>query len=376
MLASMRGLAAFAFSLVTLWVPSAANAAVTGSWSGTANSIHRGHSGCVRSGSGSFALALTEQDGSVTGVATLEVEFLDTQCQPVSRETFRLPLTGTVAGNTLKATVLVPFADDDPIVAISATVNGSTMSLTFTSQETTASAVLSQTSTTPPDSRFAGAWSGNYLYTEVFNDECPVVGTFSGPISGTFFQAGTEISAFVTFFDTKHFDGASVSCRLHEHYDLTAFMSGTVSGNTAIGPAAPVWRSEVLDDSNRPEPMTLTVSGNTVTGVIIDRTEQPFATFTIFRNSAAPPPLVMRFDAPAPSITAGQSSTLRWDTFNATSVTIDHGVGTHGASGSVTITPLVTTTYTLTATVSGGTATARTTVTVLGGATKRRSVRH
>ena len=369
--ASMRGLAAFGFSLVTLWVPSTANAAVTGSWSGPGNSITRCRNGVVRSDSGSFALALTEQDGGVTGLATLEVAFLDADCQLVSREMFWLPLTGTVGGNTLTATVLVPFVDDDPVVAISATVNGPTMSLTFTAHETTASAALTQTSTTPPDSRFTGAWSGNYLMSDGFNDPCPVV-TSSGPISGTFFQAGDEIAAFMTFFDTKHFD--PFPCRLHEHYDLTAFMSGTVSGNTAIGPGAPVWRSEVLDVSNRPVPITLTVSGNTVTGVVGE--EGGFATFTMSRNSATPPPLVTRFDAPAPSITAGQSSTLRWDTFNATSVTIDHGVGTHGTSGSATITPLVTTTYTLTATVSGGTATAKTTVTVLGGGSKRRSARH
>jgi len=66
------------------------------------------------------------------------------------------------------------------------------------------------------------------------------------------------------------------------------------------------------------------------------------------------------------SITSGQSSTLTWSTTNATSVSIDNGIGTVAASGAVTVTPTTTTTYTLTATGSGGTATATATVTVSG----------
>jgi phospholipase C len=64
------------------------------------------------------------------------------------------------------------------------------------------------------------------------------------------------------------------------------------------------------------------------------------------------------------SITAGQSVTLTWTSNNATTVSIDNGVGTVTANGSGTVTPTATTTYTITATNSKGSTTANVLVTV------------
>src|SRR5687767_6752856 len=65
------------------------------------------------------------------------------------------------------------------------------------------------------------------------------------------------------------------------------------------------------------------------------------------------------------TILAGQSSTLQWTAENATSVTIDQGIGNVEApSGTRTVSPGTTTTYTATATGPGGTASASATVTV------------
>jgi hypothetical protein len=65
------------------------------------------------------------------------------------------------------------------------------------------------------------------------------------------------------------------------------------------------------------------------------------------------------------AITQGQSSTLTFTAPGASSVTIDQGVGSLGASGSVNVTPAQTTTYTGTADFGGGaTLTASATVTV------------
>lgn len=76
--------------------------------------------------------------------------------------------------------------------------------------------------------------------------------------------------------------------------------------------------------------------------------------------------------APAGTLTAsptvislGGSSTLTWGTTNATTITIDHGVGAVAASGSMAVSPTSTTTYTLTATGPGGTITRTATVTVI-----------
>ena len=68
------------------------------------------------------------------------------------------------------------------------------------------------------------------------------------------------------------------------------------------------------------------------------------------------------FTANPTTIPQGQSSTLTWNTNNATSVSIN-GIG-EVSSGSESVSPTVTTTYTLTATGPGGTATVSVTVTV------------
>ncbi len=68
------------------------------------------------------------------------------------------------------------------------------------------------------------------------------------------------------------------------------------------------------------------------------------------------------------SIAASSSSTISWSSTNSTSCTASGGwAGTKGISGSEAVTPGSTTTYTLTCTGSGGSASNSTTVTVSGG---------
>jgi sugar lactone lactonase YvrE len=87
-------------------------------------------------------------------------------------------------------------------------------------------------------------------------------------------------------------------------------------------------------------------------------------------------PSIERFEAdPSRISTAGQIATLTWSVRDATSVTIDQGIGTVLANGSRAVTPSTTTTYTITATGPGGTVTRSVTVYV-GAAGKRRSARH
>src|SRR6185295_11920273 len=64
--------------------------------------------------------------------------------------------------------------------------------------------------------------------------------------------------------------------------------------------------------------------------------------------------------------TAGQSSTLQWSVTNSDTVSIST-LGTVAASGSRSVSPAVTTVYTLTATNASGSATKTATVTVTGG---------
>lgn len=98
------------------------------------------------------------------------------------------------------------------------------------------------------------------------------------------------------------------------------------------------------------------------------------------RKKVTPPPAVAKPEPPPPpppapaptmslsaspaAIEKGQSATLSWNSQNATDVTISGGVGSVEASGSRTVSPVESTTYTARATGAGGSATAEARITV------------
>jgi hypothetical protein len=75
-------------------------------------------------------------------------------------------------------------------------------------------------------------------------------------------------------------------------------------------------------------------------------------------------PRIIRFSSAPQSIVAGQNSTLFWVVENATSVSIDQGVGKVSLGASQDVSPTANTTYTLTATNAAGTVTAQASVNV------------
>ncbi len=88
---------------------------------------------------------------------------------------------------------------------------------------------------------------------------------------------------------------------------------------------------------------------------------------TTSQPNPTPPPTPapgIQFSAAATTLVQGTSTTLTWAATNATSVSIDNGIGTEPVSGTVTITPTATTTYTATATNGSKTAMQSVTVTV------------
>ena len=100
------------------------------------------------------------------------------------------------------------------------------------------------------------------------------------------------------------------------------------------------------------------------------------AVFTVGCKKKVTPPPPPPPPAPAParptvtlqanptSVNKGESSTLSWNSTDATQLSIDPGVGTVTAEGSTKVTPSDSTTYTITATGPGGSASATATVTV------------
>lgn len=117
----------------------------------------------------------------------------------------------------------------------------------------------------------------------------------------------------------------------------------SASGSTTVNPSSSVTYT-----------LTATGSGGTVTKTAAVTVTMP----------APGAPTIQQFTATPANINAGQTVTLTWSTTNATTVTIDNGVGTVKPSDSTTVKPLSSVTYTLTATGPGGTATATTAVAV------------
>ncbi len=81
--------------------------------------------------------------------------------------------------------------------------------------------------------------------------------------------------------------------------------------------------------------------------------------------SPPPPPMpTASLTASPSSIVFGQSSALYWNTTDAAQISIDQGIGNVSASGTLPVSPTVTTTYTITASNSSGSASSQATVTV------------
>jgi hypothetical protein len=117
--------------------------------------------------------------------------------------------------------------------------------------------------------------------------------------------------------------------------------------------------------------MTATsLTQGSVSGLSAQLTFAPGETivFTFPPSSAPSAPVIASFSASPSSIVAGGSATLSWSVSGATSLTIEPVVGSQSSltTGSVSVAPTATTTYTLTAMSGAGSVTMQTTVSVTG----------
>ncbi|HEU5403847.1 MAG TPA: alkaline phosphatase family protein [Terriglobales bacterium] len=126
----------------------------------------------------------------------------------------------------------------------------------------------------------------------------------------------------------------------------------SVSISPALGEDAPGLSGTATVSPTQTTTYTLTANGTGGTST---------ATVTITVNIPVP---TITLTADPTSILSGQSSTLQWNSTNATTVTIDNGIGAVDPTGTKAVSPTATTTYTATATNSTGTQTASATVTV------------
>lgn len=127
------------------------------------------------------------------------------------------------------------------------------------------------------------------------------------------------------------------------------------------------WRSDLDGElSQRPsfETNALSMGMHSITFMVQDNNGAWSDEVTGSVRVVASPVKVQHFTATPSTVEAGDSVTLSWTVTDATSVSINQGIGTVATAGSVVVTPNTTTTYTLEAAGASSTATAIVTVTV------------
>jgi hypothetical protein len=345
---------------------------VTGIWSGTYSFVDRCSNNATQSYTGAMTIGLTQSGSDANGVLTLQnVPLYDQNCSKITTLNMALEAAGTVSGSTWTAAVVDPSNSFE--FPITATINASAMSGTVSGANgtnTTGTFSLTRSTTTAPATDLAGSYDGTYSETDNETASCINIGalTFSGSASLSIVQAGTAISGWLIFHDAQDVSSDGLGdCFVVDVGDEILPIYGTLSGSTLTlllplgGGAA--------------DQFVLTFSGGTVNGTIADSFGDA-ATFTATMSTSAAPPVINSFAATPSSIVTGESTKLSWSTTNATSVSIDNGLGAQSVSGTVTVSPSQTTVYTLTATDAAGSVSAQATVTVVPPGPKRRAVVH
>ncbi|PYQ53195.1 MAG: hypothetical protein DMF59_02550, partial [Acidobacteria bacterium] len=317
----------------------------------------------------SVNLGLIESGNVVAG--SLEVTGPSDPCTsaPSPTETIVIQLSATTSGSTLTGTTVL---EAGKVGRFSATVNGSSMDVTITRGDgENLSGTLTQVSTQTPATGFSGTYAGTYNSTVNAQSTNPahpgcvnLTGsvTSSGPFTATIAQIGNVATAVGSLTGRKtYLDDGRGHCTIGTEDDEGSF-SGTITGNVFTAPNFREGTNEVNGS------VTVTLSGNTLSGSLITDREQ--TTFTGTRTTATPPAfppaLINTFSVDPSTINAGDSTKLSWSTLNTSGVTIDNGSGARSPSGSISVSPKQTTTYTLTATGPASTARASATVTVVG----------
>lgn len=165
--------------------------------------------------------------------------------------------------------------------------------------------------------------------------EKPVINNFMADPPTVAYGGGTTLSWRVTNASSVDIDkGIGVAAR--------------IAGSTVIYPGGTTsYRMTATNASgSNTAIVTVTVGGSSFAGT--SPSLQP-------TSAGVQPPLVYNFWAEPSTLTKGASTRLSWNVMGAYSVRIDPTVGIVKTTGSVNVTPASSTTYTLTATNSGGT---------------------
>ncbi|MCI5129498.1 MAG: sugar-binding protein, partial [Candidatus Electrothrix sp. AUS3] len=148
-------------------------------------------------------------------------------------------------------------------------------------------------------------------------------------------------------------DPTSITAGSSTTLSWTSSNADTVSIDNGIGTVATNGTSTVTPSATTTYTMTATGAGGTATDTV-----------TVAVLPAAEP--IITISAESESIALGSSTVLSWQSNNVDTVSIDNGIGPVALTGSQSVTPEHTTTYTVTGSGDKGTVSAQVTVQVTG----------
>lgn len=343
---------------------------VTGTWTGNYNFTDRCSNGKTQSYAGPVTMGLAQSGSNAGGVLAMQsVPLYDQNCSKITTLDMAMVVGGSVSGSTFTGGVVDPSGSFE--FPINSTISSNAMNGTVngaSATNTTGTFTLTRSDSSRPASDFSGSYEGSYTEADNETFTCLNIGTlqFSGDASLSIVQAGSTASGWLTFHDAEDVasDGFG-NCFVVGVGDSVLPISGFIVNN--------VLTTTVPLGSNVAVQIKLTL-GDAITGTVLDSFGDQ-AVFNVARTASAPAPVITRFAVVPAAIVPGQPATLSWSTTDATSVSIDNGVGSQAANGSINVSPSTTTQYTLTATGPGGSATGKATVTVFAPGSKRRAVK-
>ena len=165
--------------------------------------------------------------------------------------------------------------------------------------------------------------------------EKPVINNFTADPPSVSYGGGATLSWRVTNATSVEIDhGIGVAAR--------------AAGSTVIYPGTTTSYRMTATNASGSNSAIVTVGVGGISIVSASTPQQPSST-------GIQPPLVYNFWAEPSTLSKGASTKLNWNVLGAYSIRIDPSVGVVKTTGSVNVTPASSTTYTLTASNSGGT---------------------
>jgi hypothetical protein len=301
--------------------------------------------------SNATSFSINQGIGGVTPVASGS-----TSVTPVSNITYTGTATGAGGSTTCTATITVTALPPAPTCTLSASPTniqtGNSSVLSWTTTGATSISIDRGVGGVTPVS------SGSHSVTPSSSTTYTATATGSG---GTVTCAASVIVTSPPPAPTCTLSASPSSIQVGNSSTLSWITTNgsTFSINQGIGGVTPV-----ASGSKSVTPAVTTTYTGTVTSSQGSATCS--ATITVTSTPPPPPAPTCTLVATPASVTVGTPSTLSWVTSNATSFSINQGIGsvTPVASGSRSVTAAATTTYTGTATGAGGTVTCTATITV------------